>query len=419
MLSLLKLPEQEDRDAVMILHLGGTFGDKAATIDRFRENYQKLSQKVKNRIVLENDDVSWSVHDLLPICEELNIPLCLDFHHHNIIFDDSKLREGTRDIMDLYPRIKATWDRKKIRQKMHYSEPCPEAITGRQRRKHNPRPATLPPCPNDMDLMIEAKDKEQAVFALMRTFKLPGWETFNDIIPYERDDDNKPAPKKAKKKKTKKQIAAEVEEFGKELSDEEELVKEAIPEDEVGMGGTENRVFWPPGMEEWLRPKKREVKKKETSGDEELEQMMRNPTPANFEARRKAQAAAKSTLLSEDTKKRLQTVSSVADIQILLDELKDSMGNDKTTDVKVEKEKKATAKRAAAPKKRTAKSVPTPSVSTPDEEEDEDESMPDLSDEAEAADEKPVRTRLPPSRASGRARGKQMSYAEVDEDELH
>jgi hypothetical protein len=29
----------------------------------------------------------------------------------------------------------------------------------------------------DMDLTIKAKDKEQAVFELMRTFKLPGWDT--------------------------------------------------------------------------------------------------------------------------------------------------------------------------------------------------------------------------------------------------
>jgi UV DNA damage endonuclease len=98
-----------------------------------------------------------------------------------------------------------------------------------------------------MDLMIEAKDKEQAVFELMRTFRLPGWDSFNNIIPYERDDDNKPLPKKAKKKKTKKQIAAEIEEFGKEVSEEEEVVKEVVPEEEVGMGGKENRVYWPVG----------------------------------------------------------------------------------------------------------------------------------------------------------------------------
>ncbi|KFY26818.1 hypothetical protein V493_03870 [Pseudogymnoascus sp. VKM F-4281 (FW-2241)] len=264
MLSLLKLPEQQDRDAVMVLHLGGTFGDKTATIQRFKTNYEALPSSVKRRLVLENDDVGWSVHDLLPVCEELNIPLVLDFHHHNIIFDASQVREGTNDIVPLYPRIKATWDRKQIRQKMHYSEPRPEAVTARQRRQHNPRPSGLPPCPDNMDLMIEAKDKEQAVFGLMRTFKLPGWDRFADIIPYERTDDKRPVPKKAVGKKKKKiQIAEDFVEVDEVVSLEMGKGVDDVAEDEIGMGGEENRVYWPPGMEEWLRPKKREVKKRE------------------------------------------------------------------------------------------------------------------------------------------------------------
>ncbi|KAK4637597.1 UV-damage endonuclease [Fulvia fulva] len=256
LLSLLKLPEQQDKDAVMILHMGGVFDGKEGVIERFRENYANLSQSVKNRLVLENDDVSWTVHDLLPICEELNIPMVLDYHHHNIMFDADKIREGTKDIIDLYPRIKATWDRKGIKQKMHYSEPTPAAITGRQRRKHNPRVATLPPSAQDMDIMIEAKDKEQAVFELMRIFKLPGFDTFNDILPYVRNDDNKAALAAMNKKK--------------KIADEPE--PELIPDDEVGMGGPEGRVYWPPGMEEWLRPKKREVKKKEAPAGKSLEE---------------------------------------------------------------------------------------------------------------------------------------------------
>ena len=108
---------------------------------------------------------------------------------------------------------------------------------------------------------MEAKDKEQAVFELRRTIKLPAWDKFNNIIPYEREDDNRPIPKKAKKMKTKKQIAAEIEECGEKVLEEEELVKAEVPESEIGMGGP-TRVYWPPGMEEWLRPKKREIKKK-------------------------------------------------------------------------------------------------------------------------------------------------------------
>ncbi|KAL8670050.1 MAG: hypothetical protein Q9168_005396, partial [Polycauliona sp. 1 TL-2023] len=270
MLSLLKLPPQQDRDAVMILHLGGVFGDKEATLARFRENYAKLPQGVKNRLVLENDDVSWCTHELLPLCEELNIPFVLDYHHHNIIFDSSQIREGTHDIISLYPRILATWTRKNITPKMHYSEPTPEAITGRQRRKHNPRVATLPPCPKDMDLMIEAKDKEQAVFELMRTFKLPGFETFNDMLPHIRKDDNKPVkpPPKNKKtptknKKSKKQIEDEEDEDSAASGAEEEPAPPAIiPDSEIGMGGPDGRVYWPPGQEHWLRPVKKVIKPK-------------------------------------------------------------------------------------------------------------------------------------------------------------
>lgn len=258
MLSLLKLLDQQDRDAVMILHMGGTFGSKEETLQRFRENYARLSESVRRRVVLENDDMGWSVHDLLPVCQELNIPLVLDFHHHNIVFDKDRVREGTKDIMDLFPAIRETWTRKGITQKMHYSEQTPAAITPMQRRKHSPRVMTLPPCAPDMDLMIEAKDKEQAVFELMRTFKLPGYDLFNDVIPHMRHDENKPArAKKATvKKKARKDAAAEEVEV---LDDGQTLV----PENEVRMGGPENRVYWPPGMEDWLKPKKREVKKKD------------------------------------------------------------------------------------------------------------------------------------------------------------
>lgn len=248
----------------MILHLGGVFGDKAATLDRFRANYRKLPPGIKKRFVLENDDVSWSVHDLLPVCEELDIPMVLDYHHHNIIFDADKTREGTKDIIDLYPRIIATWKRKNITPKMHYSEPTPAAITGRQRRKHSPRVATLPPCPPNMDLMIEAKDKEQAVFELMRIFKLPGYDTFNNMIPHVRQDENKKIITKPVKKNNSK-VKIRGEEVDKSC---DEQVAIYVEEDNIGMGGPEGRVYWPPGMEHWLRPAKRIVANLKTTNNE-------------------------------------------------------------------------------------------------------------------------------------------------------
>ena len=269
MLSLLRLPYQQDRDAVMVLHMGGVHGDKAATIGRFRKNYANLSPGVKARLVLENDDVGWSVHDLLPVCEELNIPLVLDFHHHNIIFDSTRCREGSLDISDpeLQNRIAATWSRKGIRQKMHYSEPVPGTVTPRDRRKHSPRVMTLPPCPPDMDLMIEAKDKEQAVFELMRTFKLPGFEKINDMIPHEREDEPRPVAAGPEKKqkysgnlKRKRAPGEEPPEPNDRDADTDAPAGLEVSEEDYAMGGPLGRVYWPPGQEDWLKPARRGAK---------------------------------------------------------------------------------------------------------------------------------------------------------------
>uniref|UniRef100_A0A1Y1MM27 Uncharacterized protein n=1 Tax=Photinus pyralis TaxID=7054 RepID=A0A1Y1MM27_PHOPY len=106
-----------------------------------------------------------------------------------------------------------------------------------------------------MDLMIEAKDKEQAVFELMRTFKLPGWNLFNNIVPHERADE----PRREVPKKGKRSVGGKA-----QVNGTTETMCEApehiLSADDVNMGGPERRVYWPEGMEEWLKPRKREVK---------------------------------------------------------------------------------------------------------------------------------------------------------------
>ena len=400
LLDLLKLPPQQDRDAVMILHLGGVFGDKPATLDRFRENYAKLPDNVKKRLVLENDDVCYSVHELLPLCEELNIPFVLDFHHHNIIFDPEQIREGTKDIIDLFPRILATWKRKGITPKMHYSEPTPPAITGRQRRKHSARVATLPPCPPDMDLMIEAKDKEQAVFELMRTFKLPGFDSFNDIIPHVRKDDNKPWPTPKKKKTPKKRakkVKTEDEEddaADEEIEAEADSVQPVIAEEDVGMGGPEGRVYWPPGMEEWLRPVKRVVKPKVEKDAEG------KATPA-----KKGKAAAEAAKAAKELEGEVKQEDAVDGAATPTPATK--KGTAKAAPAK----SNGAANGKKAPPKRAAKREPNPLRSDdalPD-------AIPEISEETISAP--------PPKQTNGKAaskrqsaRAKKISYTEEDEE---
>ncbi|GAA6044146.1 hypothetical protein JCM8097_002797 [Rhodosporidiobolus ruineniae] len=189
------------KDSVMIIHGGGVFGDKEGALKRFRENYKELSQGVKNRLVLENDEICYNVDDLLPVCEELNIPLVFDYHHDWIY-------PSSQTPAELLPRILATWHRKGIKPKFHLSEPRRGAETVMEKRAHADRCQRLPdPLPEDIDLMIEAKDKEQAVFHLFRIYNLHP-TIYEDLRPPAEEETKqtaRTAGKKSKKGKLKKE----------------------------------------------------------------------------------------------------------------------------------------------------------------------------------------------------------------------
>ncbi|KAI0786945.1 UV-endonuclease UvdE-domain-containing protein [Abortiporus biennis] len=156
-----------DKDSVMIIHMGGVYGNKEETIARFKENYQtRLTDEMKARLVLENDEICYSVDDLLPVCSELDIPIVLDYHHNWI-------KPSEKPLSEIIPLINAIWHRKGIKPKQHLSSPRPGAESVMEKRAHADRCYELPPdLPEDMDLMIEAKDKEQAVLHLYRIYNL-------------------------------------------------------------------------------------------------------------------------------------------------------------------------------------------------------------------------------------------------------
>ncbi len=81
------------------------------------------------------------------------------------------------------------------------------------------------------------------------------------VATNERDDE--PRKEVVRKAKGKKKGA-------KSGEDEDEVLvpEKMVSPERVSMGGPEGRVYWPEGMEEWLRPKKREVKKKVGVKDE-------------------------------------------------------------------------------------------------------------------------------------------------------
>jgi UV DNA damage endonuclease len=66
------------------IHCNGTFGDKQASMERFADNFNKLSESVRSRLVVENDDKAsmYSVSDLMYLHNKIGIPITFDYHHH-------------------------------------------------------------------------------------------------------------------------------------------------------------------------------------------------------------------------------------------------------------------------------------------------------------------------------------------------
>ena len=169
-------------EAVIVTHGGGVYGDKATAMDRFVERYKRLPESVLQRLVLENDEKSYSVPDILSINERTGIPLVVDNLHHAVNNTGNlSNREATEACV-------CTW-RRGVRPKIHYSTPRTEdRLVSRRNRKTGevtqvrsaPLASQHADCVNadefvaflgetaslEYDVMLEAKQKDLALLSL-------------------------------------------------------------------------------------------------------------------------------------------------------------------------------------------------------------------------------------------------------------
>lgn len=118
---------EQPAEAVVVTHVGGVYGDRDAARGRFIENFNKLPEPARRRLVLENDDVSWGVDDVLKIHEATGIRCIFDHQHHTCI-DPAEL-----DHVTACRAMLATW--KDSIPKIHYSSPRIEPRTIERRDK--------------------------------------------------------------------------------------------------------------------------------------------------------------------------------------------------------------------------------------------------------------------------------------------
>ena len=63
-------------DAVVVLHVGGAAGGEEAAIDRFLHGFELLSDAARARLVVENDDRTFGLRDVLELSSRIGVPSC-------------------------------------------------------------------------------------------------------------------------------------------------------------------------------------------------------------------------------------------------------------------------------------------------------------------------------------------------------
>ena len=161
-----------DQNSVVVIHGGGVYGNKKKTIERWCKQFYELPENVQKRLVLENCEKNFSIEDCLEVSEKINIPVVFDTHH----FECYKLLHKDEEFNppDEYMHaVLETWWRRNIKPKFHVSEQGSGKI-GHHSDFIEEIPEYLLEIPEKfgckIDIMIEAKLKEQAIFKLYEKY---------------------------------------------------------------------------------------------------------------------------------------------------------------------------------------------------------------------------------------------------------
>lgn len=142
------------------IHCNGVYGDKFASLARFVQNFKKLSKSVRSRLTIENDDYNtkYSVNDLMSIHDKIGIPIVFDYHHH-------KFNTGGMSEKDALKLAISTWGN--IKPVVHMSSSRSEELSDSSIKPaaHSDFILTkINTYYEDVDVMLEAKAKQDAVF---------------------------------------------------------------------------------------------------------------------------------------------------------------------------------------------------------------------------------------------------------------
>ena len=154
-------------EAVVVLHGGSGVGMAA---DRFVAAFERLSERARARLVIENDDRVFGVGDVLRLAARCGLRVVFDLHHHHCHNPDGL---DDREALD---RALATWPTGQT-PKVHFSSPRLDVGAGGRLPDLRAHADLIDPIAFrqflrhtaaglDFDVMLEAKAKDLAVLRL-------------------------------------------------------------------------------------------------------------------------------------------------------------------------------------------------------------------------------------------------------------
>jgi len=140
------------------LHIGGVYGEKEESMNRFVKNFDLLPIPVKKRLVIENDDRSYSAKDCLQISKQIHIPVLFDVLHHQLNNHDEQMQ-------NIFRLIAETWNANDGIPMVDYSSQEKNGKKGKHANHidHDDFIHFLQTIDSiDFDIMLEIKDKEKS-----------------------------------------------------------------------------------------------------------------------------------------------------------------------------------------------------------------------------------------------------------------
>lgn len=156
-------------EAVVVVHVGGVYGDRDAALARFARAWERLSERAQARVVIENEETCFDAADVLELHRRLGVRVVFDWHHHRCNPAPSLV-----DPAEALAAAYGTWPAD-VRPKVHLSSPRTALDEkGRPPRLEQHADFVTPwdlidvlhASPGPVDVMLEAKAKDLAVLWL-------------------------------------------------------------------------------------------------------------------------------------------------------------------------------------------------------------------------------------------------------------